>query len=562
MTDTSAAHPTRPSYATAAFWVVALYVAATAAETCLTDLRNAASPNWADRGSAIGVGIGIAAAIALAWRGRRGLWRWAGSSHAGVVLIGAAAVLTAVGTFLLQDAPIGEFSARYGAASPALRLLHLHDVFHGLGFRAVVGALALTSVVTVIQRRRTMLRWRNLGLLAAHVSLLLVMAGGLWGSLAGYKGMVHLRVGEVATTVQVSHGADKGRTVPLGFGLRLDRFDLAHYTPEFKVYTWKRTADGAASVVLAHSAKVGATVGAPAPGERVAARVVRVLRRAREQVTWHAMPGAHPLHHLTFEDGRRTEVDVGSTVDLSEGRRLQISEFVPDFTFDMESRRAVSRSPDPNNPALGVRILAADGSPSSLRFLFGRADLRDMMADHGDTEGLVYDHVPAARRDVRWVDDPRAPERAAVEIEVTERGQVRREFRLADEDRPIPFGTDRVLVYREKPDGIRNYKSLLTVVRGGRATASQTIVVNEPWFVDDVGLYQSNFDRDDPNYSGIQVVHDPGLALATFAMWLMVAAVFQALALRTWTPWWERRRNAGPGLPAGRAPGPAHEVPA
>jgi len=68
-------------------------------------------------------------------------------------------------------------------------------------------------------------RFRPLGPYLVHLSLLLILAGGLIGKFWGIEGRLMLSEGEEARAFQVSSGAEQ----PLDFQVRLDRFQVEFY---------------------------------------------------------------------------------------------------------------------------------------------------------------------------------------------------------------------------------------------------------------------------------------------------------------------------------------------
>jgi cytochrome c biogenesis protein len=69
-------------------------------------------------------------------------------------------------------------------------------------------------------------RYARLGPYVAHVSLLLILLGTLWGALQGFKGGLQLAEGEASSEVWVRTGAQR---IPLGFQIRCDRFVFEQY---------------------------------------------------------------------------------------------------------------------------------------------------------------------------------------------------------------------------------------------------------------------------------------------------------------------------------------------
>jgi cytochrome c biogenesis protein len=69
-------------------------------------------------------------------------------------------------------------------------------------------------------------KYARMGPYLAHVSILLILAGALWGAARGFKGALQLSEGESASEVWLRGG--EGR-VPLGFQIRCDRFVFEQY---------------------------------------------------------------------------------------------------------------------------------------------------------------------------------------------------------------------------------------------------------------------------------------------------------------------------------------------
>lgn len=476
-------------------------------------------------------------------------FRYLASTYASVVWIAALAIGTSLGTVVLQGADAATFAARYPNAGPALEVLGLADMFHSWPFRAVGLGLLVSSLATVIQRRKTIYRWRHIGLLTTHVSLLVIVVGGIWGSSMGSKGMLHLRVGQSSDTMMLSGGGHHNEPSQLPFAVKLEKFELTHHTPEFRLYTWQRSPDGRSKLVASQTPTVGEPAGQALPGGNVQTRVTRVFQRAVPVRT--AAADAAATHLLVAPSGEQLPVTPGGTFAFKDGTQVAVEGFYADFFYDMQRREPASRSSQPNNPALSVRTRGADGAWSAPRFLFAREDLRGMTTGaHDAVAGLTYRFSRTQGQVVAWEESAAGPENPAVEIAVTAAGQTHTEMRFASDPKPLFLAPGRAVFFEEKSGAIRNYRSTLTVTQGNTVVASRVVEVNDPLYVGAYGLFQSNFDPKDPNYSGIQVVHDPGLNLAITGLWLLVLGILQALTLRNWEPWWERKRaraRAGAG---------------
>jgi hypothetical protein len=165
-----------------------------------------------------------------------GRWRetMAGFRFTAVLLsvLSGAAVL---GTLILQNKPMAFYESRYGAVGSLIVALRLDDIFHSLWFAGFVGLFFAAVVNSAVQRWP--LKLRNAGFFTCHVGLLCSLFGAGASAALSVRGRVDLHAGgETARQVMVTRaGLPTGEAVPLGFDLRLDRFDLVRYTPEFRV---------------------------------------------------------------------------------------------------------------------------------------------------------------------------------------------------------------------------------------------------------------------------------------------------------------------------------------
>ena len=76
-----------------------------------------------------------------------------------------------------------------------------------------------------LERNRT----ARLGPYIAHISILLILAGGMVGAIFGFKGTIILPEGEEASSVLLRKGNEQ---IPLGFTIRCKRFVIEHYGNE------------------------------------------------------------------------------------------------------------------------------------------------------------------------------------------------------------------------------------------------------------------------------------------------------------------------------------------
>jgi len=364
-----------------------------------------------------------------------------------------------LGTLILQNVGGQQLLQGYGPGlSRLIKGLFLDDIFHSLGFAAVLGLGAGALGLVVARRRRYNLR--TTGSVLAHGGLILVLAGAGVGMVWGVKGRIDLHEGQETDSLVVPGRDGLINRLPLGFTLRLDDFRIEKYEPDYSLMVYalagekqkrllsfkpgrdpdrKLAAHGLAvtgwwpdyrrrTVVEAAGDAGGGDVLAAAridrggketwlfdePGREAQAvevdgkRLLLVWReeRARRYLDSLAKMPASP--HLLVVDGRELPARPGEEVPLPGGRgRVKILRFFHDFVMDPQTRQPANRSAEPRNPAVEVSISAAGGQESR-RWLFARyPDFHGRGA--GDELKLSYRYRPggASRPDAILVGESR-----------------------------------------------------------------------------------------------------------------------------------------------------------
>jgi len=211
-----------------------------------------------------------------------------------VVLLFVLIPVAILGSLIPQGREYAEYAERYGFRwTGFLYQLHLTSVFTSPWFLVLVILLCANIlgclIVSVIRKKR------SFGFILVHLSLVLLIAGGLVSATLRIKGELILQEGQSATAF-----TSNGKTIPLGFELRLKDFQIEHYENELQKL-----------VIAMPSAKK--------PFEF----------RFRRDI-WTAVPGS--------------------------GYEFRVERYVPDFRFDMATRTAFSASGEPNNPAILVHM--------------------------------------------------------------------------------------------------------------------------------------------------------------------------------------------------------------
>ena len=166
---------------------------------------------------------------------------------------------------------------------------------------------------------------------------------------------------------------------------------------------------------------------------------------------------------------------------------------VPDFAIDTDTRIVTSRSDQLVNPAILVRVTGL-GAPLE-RWLFAR------YPDFGMDAGGGH------------------------------------------ESQPVPLKmVYRVLVPAADKPHIKLFKSTLRVLQGAVVLREQTIEVNAPLLYGGYGFYQASYREEDPSWTALLVVRDPGVPVVYAGFILLIAGVFITMC---WRPEGARRAEQG-----------------
>lgn len=281
-----------------------------------------------------------------------------------------------------------------------------------------------------------------------------------------------------------------------------------------------------------------------------------------------ASPEGHviSLSGAAGTDAEEVTVEVGTPAVLPKGGyEVKVLEYLPDFSYDTKAKRATTRSLQPNNPAVQVQIRELKTQEVKSVWLY--AKMPDFGHDDAAAHGprFVYrlrpGHSPAPREMLivgeacqlwrlergqvvqrlpleQWqaacaglpVVGMRIHDSALIEPVPTtrsetwrnpaadivlEEGGASRDIRMtAEHAQPVALADGKTfLSFELRTDEPKTFRSHLSVVEDGRTIVEKTIVVNDPLSYQGYMFYQSNFRKDDPTYSGIQVVRDPGLGI-------------------------------------------------
>ncbi len=406
-----------------------------------------------------------------------------------------------VGTVVLQNESEQTLNNAYGHfALSLIQGLFLDDIFHSFGFYALVGLGAGGIALTVTRQRK--LTVRNAGSTAAHLGLLLVLAGAVIGNIWGIKGRLNMHTGESSDLFFVPAADGRVLEVPLGFTVRLDDFKLKHYKPEYRLMVFE---------VTGKEEKKLASVDPESPGVGdLGSFGVEILDYQPGKA---AAEGS--FQHVITTAGRKIPVEVGKTYPLpGTEHRMQVRRFLVDF---VKTNKPQNRSSKPNNPAIELAIIDADGKVLGQRWLFAKFPDFHGQGKDSPLAGFEYDYSDGAKGPVVSVRVPGKAEPINLDS--------KRPLWLDDEKK-------KVLVLAPKGgDAVRDYLSTLSVIEDGRKVLTKVVEVNYPLVFRGFAFFQSDYRPEDPTFSGFQVVRDPGVWIVYTGFFLNAAGVFCAIFL-------------------------------
>jgi hypothetical protein len=584
------------------------------------------------------------------------------------VLIGA----VSLGTFVHQNLSVEECENLYGAHLAAwLSTMRLTAIFHAYWFVGLLALLCLSLTLTALKRFSN--KWSDCGSFFAHGGIAVLFCGAALGAFGGQKGSVRLYVGEQTDLMHLTEKQrPTNHAQGLDFTIRLDQFEIENHPPQCRLLTykntgadWKRvrskplasfldgqehavkqtdtrfkvkefypdfqmtrrmrpTDDPTAPTALEMEVFKGATrelfwlvAGKPHQELRWGQDLRFDLADARTAADLPAFFTSNPekkMLLLTRSSGEiwSAEVEVGGEYDLPDRLgRVRVTNYYPDFTYDMNEKRAATRSQEPRNPALRLEAVGelAEGRkapkwlyalhPSAhdaaeelpLRFqyvpekkpahalILADATTREFAIAQGDGANVkrlsfrlnepleislaaatpptsltlkVLQLLPHAKEElVRGTRSETLRNPAALVELLHQQPQPSEEFLLiARHESLLPLTEDkRFALGLEISEPPKIYRSTVTFSQDNRALKTEIIEVNRPASFGDYYFYQTDWGRDEyGTYSTLSAVKDPGLWLTYLGVILsFVGLIFRFYVRPHLQPKTAARKTAAAG---------------
>ncbi|HHT9136366.1 MAG TPA: cytochrome c biogenesis protein ResB [Candidatus Wunengus sp. YC60] len=174
------------------------------------------------------------------------VWDFFCSVKLAVVIILVLVLACIIGTVILQEKTFDEYVARYGyGLATFFKITQLNNVFYSYWFSVLLVLLCANLICCTIKR------WRNTflqtGFILTHLSLVLILIGGVVKFQLGVKGGVNVYEGKSVNYFLTQKIDSKGKLdyvkKDLPFTIALDDFILEKNEPKFQLVSYVKNKD-------------------------------------------------------------------------------------------------------------------------------------------------------------------------------------------------------------------------------------------------------------------------------------------------------------------------------
>jgi hypothetical protein len=480
------------------------------------------------------------------------------------------AVGTALGTFVSQNALPEVFTQRYGAlGSRLLMTLRLHDVFHSWWYVGLFVLMAVSLVRISLRKGFAADKW---GFHLAHLSPILILIGFWIDYFHGFRGIMHLEVDKSTNVVHRYFGNTSllQDSVALDFKIRLDHFESAKHDPEYRIQIWKHNAE-----IIRDKAEDGSTVERKVP-KIIASYPLAVdkTRRIYGTNVYFKLKEFFPNFEFKYTYPDRTDTIDARNPGVLLNLINKFGENILQLRSDEPGRNKLS-----DQELLGgwiefywelpAELAALTTNPSAMRtkqgemnrvIMVGKSQLIYFLNKDGATsqplQKETYYPLTAARDSSGFTLVHLFPDAAYLQAIPSSAGaelknpvahvEVWDKNWTAEQDAYIypsdgsgggSFDIDGqpyfLALESFKNMETKFWKSNLSVIDDtGGVLRQQEIEVNGPMNFGGYRFYQSDFDPENPEYSGIGVSREPGLNVIYFGFFVLVAGCFMLFYTR------------------------------
>ncbi len=339
---------------------------------------------------------------------RKGLWQYLSSIKLAAAVIIYLAIAVIIGTLILQNVDQSQYLKHYSEGFYRfIKLFTLQDTYHSLWFMLLVGLLNVNLLLCTFQKLP--ITKKKIGFFLIHLSIFVIVLGGSISAIFGIKGYIHFHVGETHNKFNLTrYDVMLDKTHKLDFGIRLDKFEIDYYPPDFRVYVYTRNstnsnfgkpyslkavegkeynikeADAKLKIlkfyrdykqkeILKHDKNgvPGVEVLMETKSQKVSGLFFDVPGRDRFFLPngeglvifkWNLPKNDKEIRDIVKEkyilsincpEGSKTlSVKLGKTYDFSKNYLIKVDDFVPSFSIDTKTQKVISNGDNPDNPAL------------------------------------------------------------------------------------------------------------------------------------------------------------------------------------------------------------------
>jgi len=311
-----------------------------------------------------------------------------------------------IGTLILQNVEPARYLQSY---SPGfykfVKLLALGDTYHSVWFSGLVLLLNLNILICTLNHLP--IRKNKIGFFLIHLSILTVVIGGSISAFFSVKGYINFHEGDMVNEFQLTqYNQLLDQKKHMDFQLRLDKFEVDHYAPDYRVYVYTRpdskdkfgmpysfksvenaeypikNTHGTLKILKFFPDYAVREVAKPAKTGPGAVKVVLHEGKHSQTAFFFDMAGddrffmpdqqgmivfkwdmpknlaetvsEQKLLSVRFPDGshRLIPVQEGKSYSFTSDTTLRIGRFYPSFSIDDKTKQIVSAGTNPDNPAL------------------------------------------------------------------------------------------------------------------------------------------------------------------------------------------------------------------
>jgi len=460
---------------------------------------------------------------------------------------------TALGTFVIQNTIPEVFTQRYGeTGSRILRFFQLDDVFHSWWY---ISFLILISISLIkISARKSFTR-ANLGFYLAHLGPILVFAGFIWDFYAGFRGLIQLETGMNTDLVSVYQpNTNRIRdSLHLDFRVQLDDFASERYDPDHRIQVWEKSPESSPQIVASMPPELN-----------------RSWKIYNTDISFQVVE-FYPNFYLKYSYPENTDTieakDPGMLLELStvhgkdmlqmmsnvEGRNIfdmqgigASLEFYWELPAEIES--ALSNYSSGSAWAQKNRIVFIGSQGLMYQSINGELSETPIEIERyypipgkentGFTVFSIFPDFAYLSSQPTSLNDKQENPVARLKLFSASWEGSQEAFLYPGESGPggrfsIP-GTPYFLVLESFRDRETKYwRSDLSILDAtGTVKKQESIKVNEPLHYKGYRLYQTDYDPNNPRYSGIGVNYSPGLYLVYFGFVVLTLGVLMLFYIR------------------------------